>query len=264
MRRNKVEKYIEQAASIDNIYLAYLRLKNMVQNTELLLEQEILYFEKDIDQIEEFIKMKDGVEIINDDKLQKMKSSNPILEIRKIILNGADNCNFNKFDFITKIKKVDKDRVSYRPLTRFRFFDLVIMQSIFNVLFNNLKNFLPKENYGVKLSDNPKYLYANWTNQYKKFVSEQKKYGSEDSIYQYVYEYDIKEFYPSISQNRLIEDIAKSLNLKKESEFYKWIGKIIHYYNAENISKETQEIFQEYCKIYDEEKEGKKSVLKNR
>ena len=73
-----------------------------------------------------------------------------------------------KFDFITKIKKVDKDRVSYRPLTRFRFFDLVIMQSIFNVLFNNLKNFLPKENYGVKLSDNPKYLYANWTNQYKK------------------------------------------------------------------------------------------------
>ena len=257
-----MEKYIEQAASIDNIYLAYLRLKNMVQNTELLLEQEILYFEKDIDQIEEFIKMKDGVEIINDDKLQKMKSSNPILEIRKIILNGADNCNFNKFDFITKIKKVDKDRVSYRPLTRFRFFDLVIMQSIFNVLFNNLKNFLPKENYGVKLSDNPKYLYANWTNQYKKFVSEQKKYGSEDSIYQYVYEYDIKEFYPSISQNRLIEDIAKSLNLKKESEFYKWIGKIIHYYNAENISKETQEIFQEYCKIYDEEKERKKSVRK--
>lgn len=82
-----MEKYIEQAASIDNIYLAYLRLKNMVQNTELLLEQEILYFEKDIDQIEEFIKVKDGVEIINDDKLQKMKSSNPILEIRKIILN---------------------------------------------------------------------------------------------------------------------------------------------------------------------------------
>lgn len=73
LRRNKVEKYIEQAASIDNIYLAYLRLKNMVQNTELLLEQEILYFEKDIDQIEEFIKVKDGVEIINDDKLQKMK-----------------------------------------------------------------------------------------------------------------------------------------------------------------------------------------------
>ena len=83
-----MEKYIEQAASIDNIYLAYLRLKNMVQNTELLLEQEILYFEKDIDQIEEFIKMKDGVEIINDDKLQKMKSSNPILEIRKIILKN--------------------------------------------------------------------------------------------------------------------------------------------------------------------------------
>ena len=60
----------------------------------------------------------------------------------------------------------------------------------------------------------------------------------------------------------MIEDIAKSLNLKKESEFYKWIGKIIHYYNAENISKETQEIFQEYCKIYDEEKERKKSVRK--
>lgn len=263
-----MEKYIEQAASVDNIYLAYLRLKNTVQNTELLLEQEILYFEKDIDQIIEFIKVQDGVEIIDDDKLQKNKPSNQILEIRKIILNGSDNYNFNKFDFITKIKKVDNDKVSYRPLTRFRFFDLVIMQSIFNVLFENLKNFLPKENYGVKLSDNPKYLYANWTNQYKKFVSEQKKYGSEGSIYQYVYEYDIKEFYPSISQNRLIEDIAESLNLKKESEFYKWVEKIIHYYNVENISKETQEIFQEYCESYeksssdDEKKEKKKTVRK--
>lgn len=252
-----MEKYIEQVASVDNIYLAYLRLKNTVQNTELLLEQEILYFEKDIDQIDESLKTKDG------------KPINQIFEIRDIILNGADNYNFNKFDFITKIKKVEDNKISYRPLTRFKFFDLVIMQSIFNILFENLKNFLPKENYGVKLSDNPKYLYANWTNQYKKFVSEQKKYGFEDSIYQYVYEYDIKEFYPSISQNILIEDIAESLNLKRESEFYKWIEKIIHYYNVENISKETQGIFQEYCESYeksssrdDEEKEKKKTVRK--
>lgn len=204
LRGNTMENYIEQAADIKNIYLAYLRLKNTIQNEELFLEKEILYFEKDIEQIKEFTKVKDGVEIIDDDKLQKEELSNQILKIRKIILNEVDDYNFNKFDFITKIKKIGDDNKisSYRPLTRYRFFDLVIMQSIFNILFEKLKNFLPKENYGVQLSDNPKYLYKNWANQYKKFIDEQKKHSSKDSLYQYVYEYDIKEFYPSISQKK--------------------------------------------------------------
>lgn len=248
-----MENYIEQAADTKNIYLAYLRLKNTIQNEELFLEKEILYFEKDIDQIKGFTKVKAGIEIIDDDKLQNEELSNQILKIRKIILNEVDDYNFNKFDFITKIKKIcDDNKISsYRPLTRYRFFDLVIMQSIFNVLFEKLKNFMPKENYGVQLSDNPKYLYKNWANQYKKFIDEQKKHSSKDSLYQYVYEYDIKEFYPSISQKQLVDDISESINLDKNDIFYKWIEKIIYYYNADNISEETKMIFEEYCKVYE-------------
>lgn len=237
-----MKSYIEQAADTENIYLAYSRLKNTIQNEELFLEKEILYFEKGLDQI-------------NDKKTEtSTKEDNSILEIKNILLNKVDSYQFNKFDFITKIKKIGDDNkiFSYRPLTRYRFFDLVIMQSIFNVLFEKLKNFLPKENYGVQLSDNSKYLYKNWANQYKKFIDEQKKHSSKDSLYQYVYEYDIKEFYPSISQKQLVDDIFESINLDKDDIFSKWIEKIIYYYNAANISEETKMIFEEYCKIYEE------------
>ena len=100
-------------------------------------------------------------------------------------------------------------------------------------------------------------MYKNWANQYKKFAQEQKKHSSKDSLYQYAFEYDIKEFYPSISQRRLLDDIAKSINLDKEDIFYKWIEKIIYHYNADNISIETKNIFEEYCKAYENEKEKK-------
>lgn len=89
-----MENYIEQAADTKNIYLAYLRLKNTIQNEELFLEKEILYFEKDIDQIKGFTKVKAGIEIIDDDKLQNEELSNQILKIRKIILNEVDDYNF--------------------------------------------------------------------------------------------------------------------------------------------------------------------------
>lgn len=34
-----------------NIYLAYLRVKNNIQNEELLFDQEILYFDQDLKKI---------------------------------------------------------------------------------------------------------------------------------------------------------------------------------------------------------------------
>lgn len=234
-----MESYIEQAANIKNIYLAYIRLKNTRQNEELFLEKEILYFEKELDQF--------------DDKNKTLTKNNSILQIKNILLNEVDSYSFNNFDFITKIKKLGDKVDSYRPIVRYRFFDLVIMQSIFNILFEKLKNFLPKENYGVQLSDDPKYLYKNWANQYKKFIDEQKKHSSKDSLYQYVYEYDIKEFYPSIPQKQLLDDICKAIDLNKDNIFYKWIEKIIYYYNADNISKETQMIFRNYCEVYENE-----------
>lgn len=258
-----MEDNINKAASIDNIYLAYLRLKNMVQNEELLLEEEILFFEMNLEPVgsKKDIQIQNIKDKEDDQELKEiLGESNFIFKIRNILLYEVDNYSFNKFDFITKVKSTDEGNITFRPLTRYRFFDLVIMQSIFNILFEKLKNFLPKENYGVQLSDNPKYLYKNWTTQYKKFINEQKIHTAPDTLYQYAYEYDIQEFYPSISQNHLLNDIVESINLNKDDVFYKWIEKIIYYYNANNISEETKVIFEKYCEEYeDKNNQGNKT-----
>ena len=39
----------EQIYDPSNVYLAYLRVKNNIQNEELIFAQEIAYFEKDLE-----------------------------------------------------------------------------------------------------------------------------------------------------------------------------------------------------------------------
>lgn len=210
-----------------NIYLAFLRVKNNIQNQELIFEQEVKFFEKDLEQNLE--------------------------EIEKKLKNKE--CDFQKFDFIVKLKKIEKTatkhEISYRPLVRFRFYDLVIMQSVFNVVAQSLKNFLPKENFGVQLDEeNSPYFYKNWLGQYKKFVNIQKENLSEKTIYQYTYEYDIKQFYPSIQQENLFNQLCECLRIedKKDNLVYFWLERIIYFFNKENISLETKQIFEQFTK----------------
>ena len=135
-----------------NIYLAYLRVKNNLQNEELIFEQEIKFFEKNLE--------------------------NNLKKIEEQLKNR--NCRFQKFDFLLKLKKIKNDvtiadNIKFRPVVRFRFFDLVIIQSVFNIVAQSLKNFLPKENLGVQLDwEKSPYFYKNWLGQYKKFVNIQK------------------------------------------------------------------------------------------
>ena len=208
-----------------NIYLAYLRVKNNIQNEELLFDQEIAFFEND---------------------LKKNLS-----EIEKHLKNG--DYNFQHFDFIVKFKKIKNDEtpedIKYRPLVRFRFFDLVIMQSVFNVIAQSLKNFLPQENLGVQLDwENSPYFYKSWLKQYKKFVNQQKENLSENTIYQYTYEYDIKEFYPSIQQENLFNQLCECLNIEGKSDdlVYVWLHKIIYFFNEKNISPETKMVYEKF------------------
>ena len=76
-----------------------------------------------------------------------------------------------------------------------------------------------------------------------------------DSIYQYCYEYDIQQFYPSIQQRYLIKQLLDCLNIKENSgnesdkKVANLIKEIINYYNSENISEETKDVFDEYKKI---------------
>lgn len=210
----------DQIYKKSNVYLAYLRVKNTIQNEEMIFNQEIAYFENDLvknlESIQDHLKKKDY--------------------------------DFQKFDFIVKFKKIkNKKEINYRPLVRFRFYDLVLMQSVFNIVCQTLKNFLPKENYGVQLAEeNSPYLYENWIIQYKKFTNEQKENLSENTIYQYSYEYDISQFYPSIQQNNLINQLKECLKLTEDNLIYYWIEKIIKYFNEQNVSLETKDIFEEY------------------
>lgn len=207
-----------------NIYLAYLRVKNNLQNEELIFDQEIAFFENELE--------------------------NNLAEIEKCLKKGK--YEFQKFDFLLKFKKIENDttiadNIKFRPLVRFRFFDLVIMQSVFNVVAQSLKNFLPKENFGVQLDwDRSPYFYKGWLDQYKKFVNREKENLSENTVYQYTYEYDIAQFYPSIQQKNLFNQLCECLKLEEGNLVYIWLKNIIYFFNETNISPETKEIYEKF------------------
>lgn len=207
-----------------NIYLAYLRVKNNLQNEELIFDQEIAFFENELE--------------------------NNLAEIKKCLKKGK--YEFQKFDFLLKFKKIENDttiadNIKFRPLVRFRFFDLVIMQSVFNVVAQSLKNFLPKENFGVQLDwDRSPYFYKGWLDQYKKFVNREKENLSENTVYQYTYEYDIAQFYPSIQQKNLFNQLCECLKLEEGNLVYIWLKNIIYFFNETNISPETKEIYEKF------------------
>ncbi|WP_280684581.1 MULTISPECIES: hypothetical protein [unclassified Breznakia] len=228
----------ERIYSKKKIYAAYRMVKNNCQNQELQLEKEILFFESDL--------------MGNIDKISNCLKTNKY-------------DFFSKFDFLLRIKNISEDDMSdkinfdYRPIVRFRFFDEVLIQSVFNVISEELKNCLPNENLGVQLNDGESYyFYKNWQYQYKKFVNKQKRNLESDTTFNCVYEYDLKDFYPSIQQGKLIR-MLKEL-LKCEDEFVNestdvskfslegWIETIIGYFKPENISEETKGLFKIYCK----------------
>lgn len=207
-----------------NIYLAYLRVKNNLQNEELIFDQEIAFFENELE--------------------------NNLVAIEKCLKKGK--YEFQKFDFLLKFKKIENDttiadNIKFRPLVRFRFFDLVIMQSVFNVVAQSLKNFLPKENFGVQLDwEKSPYFYKGWLDQYKKFVNREKENLSENTVYQYTYEYDIAQFYPSIQQENLFNQLCECLKLEEGNLVYIWLENIIYFFNETNISPETKEIYEKF------------------
>ena len=204
-----------------NVYLAYRRVKNKNQNAELILDQEIKYFEKNLDE--------------------------NISDISMILGKANDEFQFQPFDFITKLKSICKGNVKYRPLVRFKFKDEIIMQSVFNIVCEELHNFLPKENYGIQLAGiHDEYLYEKWVSQYKKFTKQQKRNLSENTMFQYTYEYDISQFYPSIQQEKLLKDLIETLRYDKKDIICYWLEKIIYYYHPKNITDETKPIYEKF------------------
>lgn len=230
---NTDDRLLDLITKEENIFLAYLRVKNDFSNSELRLYQEYQYFELNLK------------EQIND--------------IKDLLYEIIDGCystkNYNTFDFIVKIKKFDEKEIKYRPITKYPLNLLVLMQSVFNVIFNELKNFLPDENIGVQLNDeNSPYLYKKWTEQYGLFVKKQFDCLDSKSPYQYCYEYDIAAFFPSISQNKLVKKLLDDLSLEKNSKVARLIKFCIYYYKSENVSVATKKVFTNYIKENTKEK----------
>lgn len=205
--------------NIENIYEAYHWVSKKKSNEELFLEQEKLYFEDNLI---------DNLKIIQE------------------CLSGMEY-EFHRFDFIVKFKKIDSLAISYRPFVRFHFFDEIIIQCVINILRNEIRNFLPKENYGIRLGNKKsEEFYISWINQYKEFAQKQRENLAEDTVYMYTYEFDIQQFYPSIQQRKLLHSLSEILPLKENPIFAFWLEKIITYYNRENISRETIPIYEAY------------------
>lgn len=214
----------KRIADKSNIYLAYLRTKNNLLNNELVLNQNIYYFESELE-------------------------SN-LANIHKFLsCNEYKPWPFEKFDFILKYKQIEKNGIKYRPLVRLSFMDQVYTQCIFNVIMDELRNFLPKENLGVQLMPkNSKSVYKYWSTQYKEFVTRQRNNCSENSVYRTCFEYDIEQFFPSIDQDAIILDLVNLLRIEVNDIVYCWLKEIIKFYSKQNISDKTKNLYNLYLK----------------
>lgn len=224
-QKDQMTEIQQKVANLSNIYLAYIRVKNELLNRELVLDQDISYFELNLDE--------------NLKKIYKNVSSPDFIE-----------WEFQPFDFVLKYKNIDHkngEEVNYRPLVRLSFKDQVYIQSIFNVIMDELRNFLPKENLGVQLMPgNSVHIYKGWNTQYKKFVSQQRKNYAKNTVYRTCFEYDIEQFFPSVSQDILLEDLREMLCIDQDDIVYQWLKQIIKYYAVNNISKDTKRNYDFY------------------
>lgn len=184
-----------------NIHLAYLRVKNDYTNSELIIKKERELFQKCIPNI---------YEIIGN------------------ILSEKTSYIFNCLEQLNKPKTEDKDEWKTRPLVRINFFDAVIIQSVVNILVQEIKNLLPSTNFGFTiLSDESSYLFKHWKNGYSKFIKTEIE-ATENGRYTHFLEADIENFYPSVDHDILITDLKKYIDINDSNDlFFKWINKIL-------------------------------------
>ncbi|WP_305209033.1 HD domain-containing protein [Dubosiella newyorkensis] len=224
--KNNDQVFIDEICNKANIYTAYCYIKNNTQNSELRFPQEFEYFEENLDIC---------IEKIYDRLKNRFEGTKESLELHKI-------------DYILKYKNIGKEKIDYRPLVKLSLDDEILIQSIINVIAEDLRNFLPQENFGIQLSDkrDRDHFYKNWQTQYKKFVNYQKKCIEEKTSYYSVFEYDITQYYPSISQRRLILLLINLLGINENSIIASVLDEIIFYYKKDQITERTRISFEYY------------------
>lgn len=193
---------MERASNYRNIHLAYLRTKNNFMNLELKNHFEIENFEKNIPEIYD--------------------------DIRNILLKNQKH-EFKPLEVLQKPKKKKKGIWDKRPIARIYFFDAVVIQSIINILSEELRFMLPISNFGYRLNSyDSQNMYQYWKDGYSQFVNKEIEI-SNNKRFEYVIELDIKNFYPSIDRDLLLADIKNVLVIKEEDNvFIDWIEIILN------------------------------------
>lgn len=195
--------FIDQVISYQNIYLAYVRVKNNYMNIELKDKFEQRSFEEGIPEV--FVSIKD-------------------------IFIGKKEFEFSFLQILNKPKNIDGGKYKIRQISKMSFFDAVVAQCVINVIANNFRHLMPIENYGYKLmnEDSPT-MYEDWKRGYSRFIDAEIKSAS-NSRNKYVIQTDIKNFYPSINKEILFKQIMKyiDVDLPKDKKFLeKWVWEIL-------------------------------------
>lgn len=201
-KKEKTYSLMDKASSYRNIHLAYLRTKSNYMNVELQNHHEIELFNKAVPYI-----------------YKKIKS----------ILDREHDHKFKPLELLEKPKTKVDEKWETRPIVRIQFFDAVIIQSIINVLAEELRFMLPNTNFGYKLNVADSInMYQYWKQGYSKFVNKEIDLAENDR-YPFVVEADIQNFYPSIDKELLLSEVKSVITINEgEAVFFEWVEKILN------------------------------------
>lgn len=179
--------------SDSNIYRAIYSLESYV-------------FEKDLLNKEDYILLQELQDKFNDKLV-----SDVIVRTREILTEVLIGNEYFQVEVFFRPKKVENDAVVYRPLHTASLITQIAIVSILNGLIfdrnnhsvnlNELSNIIPTNFYGNLLSDNPRYLFKPWQDQYKNYSNDitaaYSKY-SQNKKYKYEITLDLVNFFPNI------------------------------------------------------------------
>lgn len=249
----------KQLISDKNIYNAIYSLESYVFEKELLNESDI--------------------ELYNEllDKYNLDKIGTVIIECKKIIKSIFEKDEFFKIQVYFKPKKYNSDsnKVEFRPIHCADLKTQICIVAILNLLMfddsdgkrklSDLSKLLPSNYYGNLPSTNVEFLFKPWSKQYQEYsqsaIDAHRKYLN-SKLYNHIVNLDIKQFYPSINPNVVLNIIIKNWpidRLPDDHNFLKTLISKLLYFNIE-LSSDNLKL---YYKVHNYESIAKHKLFYN-
>jgi len=184
---------IDEVSKISNIYNSYFKLKKYHS------EENVVFFDAF-----DFGYFEDRIEI-NCKHLSRL-------------IKTDYEYPFTGFDIVNIPKKLNKDGIlEYRPLSYCSIYDLVLIQSIFNVISPLIEKDFQDSSYGYRVdfeNSNSESIFLDWREYYPKFRRKVLK-SLYDSKNKYYICCDIEKYYDMINHSILIEKVRPYIDNKK-------------------------------------------------